>query len=235
MQTILTTDNEKIHKSREFGFYTVGIHLAPASLSGYNVCKWASKGCRLACLNTAGMGAFSTVQKARIDKTKRFFEERESFMLQLCLEIGKAKTKAVRLGLKLAVRLNLTSDIAWEDISFGGYQNIFAAFPDICFYDYTKSIQRVLSNKLPNYSLTFSRSETSKNHFACEVALKNGSNVAIPFAVKKGEPLPENYLGLRVIDGDKHDLRFLDGKSVVIGLRAKGKARKDLTGFVVNV
>jgi hypothetical protein len=232
---LLTIDNDKIKKSQDFGYLTVGIHLAPSSLSGNNACKWASKGCIAACLNSAGMGAFSTTQIARIAKTNYLFDRQSDFMAQLCKEIKSAQKKADKLGLKLAARLNLTSDIVWEAIPCDGFANIFEAFPSVQWYDYTKSLPRVMANKIANYHLTFSRSETSSSHLKCDIALANGFNVAIPFSTKKGEALPESYQGIPVIDGDLHDLRFLDGKSVVVGLRAKGKAKGEKSGFVVNV
>jgi hypothetical protein len=61
------------------------------------------------------------------------------------------------------------------------------------------------------------------------LALSNGMNVAAVF-----HKVPETYLGRTVINGDETDLRFLDPKGVIVGLKAKGKAKKDTTGFVVS-
>ena len=38
-----------------------------------------------------------------------------------------------------------------------------------------------------------------------------------------------------VINGDKTDMRFKDPVGVIVGLKAKGKARKDTSGFVIDV
>ena len=176
-----------------------------------------------ACLNKAGMGVYSTVQQARINRTKLFFQDRPNFMAQLAKEIKSAKKSAAKAGLKLLVRLNGTSDIAWEKIRVGDYRNLFEMFPDVQFYDYTKIVGRTVPE---NYHLTFSKSES--NDADVSVAIRNGLNVAVVF-----DKLPETYLGRPVVSGDDSDIRVNDPRGVVVGLKAKGPARKDLSGFVV--
>lgn len=228
---LLTTANAKIRKGEKIGFKTFGIHLAPASLSGFNVCKDASAGCAASCLNTAGMGAFSNVQLARIEKTRLFFKDKASFMAQLIKEITAAIKSAEKQGLTAVFRLNLTSDLPWEKIKFSGH-NIFDMFPQCCFYDYTKSPERMtafLAGEMPkNYHLTFSKSET--NGAIAESILKSGGNVAMVFR----KSLPSKWLGVDVINGDETDLRFLDGAGKIVGLVEKGKAKKDESGFVIE-
>ena len=104
---LLTTANAKILKGEKEGWMTMGIHLAPANLSGYNVCYWASRGCTDSCLNTSGHGAFSTVQAARIAKTKLLKENFDLFAAQLIKEIKAAVKSAAKKGMRLAIRLNL--------------------------------------------------------------------------------------------------------------------------------
>lgn len=248
---LLSKSNTKIMKGEAYGYLTLGLHLAPAWLSGYNVCPKASVGCAAACLNTAGMGKFSTVQKARIAKTKMFFEQREVFMFQLAKEIFNGKKAAVKAGLKLAIRLNLTSDIRWENTPVVGTNktmrnmvhgllghidapvtvpSIIALFPDVIFYDYTKLANR---GDIPtNYHLTFSKSES--NDVDVDTTLATERNIAVVFSTKKGKPLPKQYRGRPVIDGDINDLRFLDAPNSIVGLRSKGDAKKDTSGFVVD-
>ena len=238
MQKILTnpTANAKINKSTKKGFWTYGIHLAPAKLSGFNVCAWASKGCADACLNTAGRGRMTPIQESRIKKTKWFYNDRENFMLQLVKEIGNAIKLAVKKSQTPCFRLNLTSDLAWESQKFNGVK-LMEIFPDVQFYDYTKSFKRMCSfldkpfikgeAKFPsNYHLTFSRSET--NDTKCEMVLSMGGNVAVVFR----NQLPKTWKGFEVVNGDDNDLRFLDKQGVVVGLIEKGMAKKDSTGFV---
>ena len=233
-QTILTVANYKTLKGRVVGFETFGIHFAPANLSGYEVCHKRTKGCTLSCLNGAGMGAFSTTQTARKEKTKTFFEDRENFLDQLINhEIPNAIKKAEKKGLTAVFRLNLTSDVEWENVKFQG-ETIFEHFPNVQWSDYTKNLDR-LALQIPNYHLTFSRAETKWSQIQAEIALKKGFNVAFVFNTKKDQPLPKQYNGFKVIDGDENDLRFKDEKGVIVGLRAKGPAKKDKTGFVVNV
>ena len=228
---LLTTANAKIRKGEKIGFKTFGIHLAPASLSGFNVCKDASAGCAASCLNTAGMGAFSNVQQARIEKTRLFFKNKTIFLVMLWAEVTKAIRSASKKNLTAVFRLNLTSDLPWEKIKLNG-QSIFEAFPQVTFYDYTKSPERMtafLAGEMPkNYHLTFSRSET--NGAIAESILKSGGNVAMVFR----KSLPSKWLGAEVINGDETDLRFLDGAGKIIGLVEKGKAKKDESGFVIE-
>lgn len=229
---LLNSGNSKTVKGEESGFRTFGIHLAPATLSGHNVCFWASRGCKMACLNTAGRGAMSSVQTARINKTKFFFKDRFGFMEQLIKEISSAIKSATKAGLTPCFRLNLTSDIPWEAITHEG-KNIFQHFPHWQFYDYSKGFSRVakLSNSklAPNYNLTYSRSEETKDE-EIKALTDQGINVAVVF---RGE-LPKSYLGIPVVDGDKNDLRFLDPRGVIVGLIEKGLAKKDETNFVVD-
>lgn len=230
---LLTTNNAKIIKGEKHGFKSYILHLAPASLSGFNTCPKASLGCKTACLNTAGRGGMfkqgettNVIQKARIRKTKQFFLDRELFMLELYCDIKNAIKQSEKLGLTPVIRLNGTSDIIWEKIPLLGFKNIFEAFSNVQFYDYTKILKRDYS--IPNYHLTFSKSES--NDREVQKAIDNGVNVAIVF-----NQLPVHYYGVEVIDGDKNDLRFLDKTGVIVGLKAKGKAKKDNSGFVVHV
>jgi hypothetical protein len=229
---LLTTANAKIRKGEKLGFQTFGIHLAPANLSGFNVCKDASVGCAASCLNTAGMGAFSNVQLARIEKTRLFFKDKSLFMSQLIKEISSAVKSAQKKNLVSTFRLNLTSDLPWEKIKLNG-KNIFEMFLDCQFYDYTKTPERMtsfLAGEMPkNYHLTFSRSEN--NGAIAESILKSGGNVAMVFR----KTLPSSYLGAEVVNGDETDLRFLDGKGKIVGLVEKGKAKKDESGFVISL
>jgi hypothetical protein len=231
---LLTESNQKIKKGEKLGFFTVGLHLAPARLAGLdiNLCLWASKGCEASCLNTSGHGAFSTVQESRIRKTHFFWFAKYQFLKQLISEIEAAKRKSARKGLTLAVRLNLTSDVMWESIEDEFGKTIFDHFPGVIFYDYTKGrvrMENFLAGKFPrNYSLTFSRSESNERDVE-KISLKGG-NVAVVFRGK----LPEIYKGKKVISGDESDARFTDPSGVVVGLVQKGKAKQDESGFVVS-
>jgi len=234
---LLTTENAKTTKGESLGYLTAILYLAPSTLSGRNVCPHASEGCITSCLFSAGMGAFSNVQDARIAKTKAFFADPKGFVEDLAKDIEAAQRKAQREGLELCVRLNGTSDLPWENLGGQAGVCLMRRFPGVRFYDYTKNPARIrafLAGRMPeNYSLTFSRSECN-GEIALELA-KAGANVAVVFATKKGADLPKDWAGRPVVDGDLHDLRFLDGRGRIVGLRAKGKAKKDESGFVVTV
>jgi hypothetical protein len=227
---LLSIGNPKILKGMKQGYMTYILHLAPADVSGYNTCPKATAGCKTACLNTAGRGGMfkkgettNMIQQARIRKTKFFFEDRENFLATLKDDIRKAIKQAEKKGLIPVFRLNGTSDIAWE--KYGVIQE----FPNVQFYDYTKILGRKV-NGLANYQLTFSAADG--NDLDVRRAIKEGYNVATVFGIKKSQPMPETYEGMPVFNGDDSDLRFLDPKGVVVGLYAKGKAKKDTSGFV---
>jgi hypothetical protein len=223
---LLTMANAKTVKGEVLGFLTGILYLAPHWISGRNVCPLATDGCSAACLYSAGRGAYTNVQEARIRKTHEFFADRELFMRTLDNDIGALLRKAERMGLTPAIRLNGTSDIRWETIPVDGAENIMALYPTVQFYDYTKIPNR---RGLPaNYHLTFSRAESNADHI--QTALDHGMNVAVVFR----KELPETYLGLPVINGDVSDVRFNDPAPCIVGLKAKGKARKDTSGFVVD-
>lgn len=229
---LLGTKNAKTVKGEKLGYLTAITYLAPSDASGViNTCPSASKGCRAACLFTAGRGRMDSIMQARVDKTKFFANEQRAFLLQLKREIAAFVKSAARKGFKPCLRLNGTSDLPWESIKING-QSIIELFPDVQFYDYTKSatrIQKFLGGELPaNYHLTFSRSENTKDAFI-EYILKNGGNVAVVYS---GELPQKDFGGFDVINGDKTDLRFLDGKDKIVGLIAKGDAKKDKSGFV---
>ena len=233
--------NPKVAKNEKLGVLGGVLHLAPADLSGFEVCPMRSAGCTAACLHTAGNPAYmKNKNEARIKRTKAFFAEREAFMNLLVYEIWKMLNSADKQNLDLAIRLNGTSDIRWESVRFElfdwitektGVQvkglkkvTVFELFPDIQFYDYTKLHNR--KGVPSNYHLTFSLNETNR-----KFATKQDRNIAVVFAGK----LPENFLGRPVIDGDEHDYRPNDPQGVVVGLKVKGKGREDDTGFVVQL
>jgi hypothetical protein len=240
---LLSTGNPKTLKGQSVGYLTYILHLAPADLSGYNTCPKATAGCTAACLNTAGRGGMfkkgettNAIQKARIRKTKLFFEDRITFMNLLVKDIELAIKQAAKKDLIPVFRLNGTSDLSFEkyEVLRNGqsYTNIFAAFPEIQFYDYTKILGRKVKD-IKNYQLTFSAADGNDRDVDC--AMFDGYNVATVFGLKKTEPMPEFYMGAPVFNGDESDLRFLDPKGVVVGLYAKGKAKKDTSGFVKYV
>lgn len=223
---LLGTQNYKTVKGEKQGVITGILYLAPASISGWNVCPKASEGCKKACLYKAGRGGLNSAQLARIKKTEFYYNNRKEFIDLLRKDIKSLIKKAQNKNMIPAVRLNGTSDLNF--LTTG----IIEEFPQVRFYDYTKVLNRFYKSLPSNYSLTFSKSES--NQTEVETALKLGANVAVVFNTKKGQKLPETYLGYPVYDGDDTDLRFLDPKNVVIGLRAKGPAIKDKSGFVIE-
>ena len=223
MFKLLSTANPKIQKGTKMGYLSFILHLAPSTLSGKNTCPKATKGCIAACLNTAGRGGMfkkgentNMIQKARIRKTELFFNDRASFMEQLEADIRKGIKMAATLGLKPAFRLNGTSDLSVEK------WGIIEKFPTVQFYDYTKVLGRKVSH-LPNYHLTFSKADGNDADVA--KALELGMNVAAVY-----DELPEG-----MFSADETDLRFLDPKVGMIGLKAKGRAKKDYSGFVIRL
>ena len=240
---LLTKSSTKTLKGEKFGWDTHILYLSPHKQNrhGKNLCPKATAGCSAACLYTAGRGRFSTVQRARMNKTELFLTQRKWFLEKLYKELTNIDSKDAGaegivplLGAKRqCVRLNGTSDIPWENIKWKG-MNLFEHFHNLQFYDYTKDPKRVLNNKYANYHLTFSRSEENNN--TCLDILNTGNNVAFVFAkdtykdvINKGK-----FLKWDVIDGDESDLRFLDRNGVIVALKSKGDGNKDSSGFIIR-
>jgi hypothetical protein len=233
---LLTPDfaNAKTAKNAQFSQYESYIlHLSPANI-GFQflgrkgtLCPMASEGCMAACLNTAGRGRFNSIQESRLRKTLYFILFKDLFMSHLEKEISKLEAKAIKNGKRLVVRLNGTSDIQWENIKLGqSGLNIFQRFDMVQFYDYTKIVRRLEKGLPSNYYVIFSASESNDSDW--NKALSLGYNVAMVF-----NQIPERYNNVNVLNGDTHDFRFLDGqRGVIIGLKAKGKAKNDTSGFV---
>ena len=214
---LLTTRNKKLVKGEKFGYKTYGLSLSPYNQNsqGKNICPMASLGCASACLFGAGHGSMSNVIKGRTNKTEFFLANRQGFLNMLFIEIAQLELKHKLEKTKFAIRLNVTSDISWENFKLEATgKNIFESFPNVIFYDYTKNYLRFKKELPKNYSLTFSRSETN-DKIAMEL-LKTGINVAMVF-----DKIPTEYKGYKVIDGDISDTRFLDDKGIIVGLKYK--------------
>lgn len=229
---LLTVSSDaKTIKGEKYGFMTGILYLSPADISGHNVCAMADiAGCKKPCLNMAGRGVMSPVQAGRLNKTLAFFEMREKFMLKIADDVRKLVKRAAKKSLTPLVRLNGTSDIRWETIPVAGFPSIMAMFPDVQFYDYTK-----LSNRKdlpPNYDLTFSYSGLIGYQKYVKTAVANGMRLAVVFRERAN--IPETFLGMQCVDGDNSDIRHLDPKATVVALYAKGPAKKDASGFVVD-
>jgi hypothetical protein len=199
-----------------------GLTLAPAGMSGYQLCPWRSPECETACLGkTAGRSRFSNVQEARIRKTRILMEKPVEFFWQLYEELAKAEYKH---GSNFAFRSNVLSDIPWETIA----PEIYQFTPHN--YDYTKSFKRAMDSRREGFPVHLTLSYSGHNYDDCVQYLNAGGNVAVVFA----KDLPDRCMGTRVISGDENDARFLDPKGgYVIGLKAKGNI--DTTSpFVVS-
>lgn len=122
-----------------------------------------------------------------------------------------------------AIRLNVFSDIMWERVA----PEIFSSFPRTQFYDYTKHFKRMSKPRPPNYHLTFSLSEN--NEEKARQVLLAGFNISAVVDRTDG-----TLWGYPIIDGDEHDLRFLDPTPCVVGLKAKGSLRKAESGMVYH-
>jgi hypothetical protein len=233
VKNILTFNNAKTVKGEKYKYKTAILYLSPANTISHTltVCPLAElAGCKFACLNTAGRGQMNSVQAGRQRKTLLFFLDPELFMTLLKRNLVNAKKRALKEGYRLAVRLNGTSDIQWENTGLIDAIVTHGAVP----YDYTKIPKRLDKIKMSSYHLTLSYSRANKRYQdMVEKAMVTHPEVNVAVVFRK--ELPKTFLGREVICGDNTDLRFLDPKGVVIGLTAKGKAKKDTSGFVVDI
>jgi len=228
---LLTESSTKTVKGIQFGYLSQVLYFAPSDLSGVDLCPSASDGCRQACLVASGQLGLSSGIRATMARTLLFRFRPLMFWTGISEEIARGARKALRNGMGHSVRLNGTSDVPFEARKNGKpLKELMRLFPNTRFYDYTKLAGRCLPeyvarHGLKDYHLTFSFS--GENWKACQMLLERGVSVAVCFDLKKGEQLPETYKGYQVIDGDIHDLRFLDEKGVIVGLRYKLPKRKN--------
>jgi hypothetical protein len=251
---LMTVENDpKTSKGSKQGYLTGVQYLAPETQATQalgrpiNLCAYASAGCAESCLMTAGRGVFQNVRQARINRTVLFMNDRSGYWEKLIREIQALERKAHKRDMIPVVRLNGTSDILWEKtpviIGDDRANNIMELFPNVQFMDYTKyPYHKRPTESLPsNYDLTFSRSES--NEVEVLNNLWNDRRVAVVFSSKKDDPIPEvftvkadnQFVMMPVVNGDLSDLRFLDPQGVIVHLYAKGKAKKDTSGFVVQI
>lgn len=233
---LFSTDSPKAIKAEAYGYLNAIHYLAPSTMGGVgNLCSHASEGCIALCLgHYSGQASMvadlehgdNPTRKSRRDKAVLFMRERKAYIAALDKDITRLEHRAAKLGKLLCVRLNGSSDIAWERVA----PQLFANHPTVQFVDYTKNPSRMTANLPSNYWLTFSRSETNEAH--CVTVLNRGYNVAVVFAGDK----PDMWLTFPTIDGDTHDLRHLDQRGgYVVALTPKGrKAKHDTSGFVVR-
>ena len=212
----------KTAKGLQYNYLTGIVYLIP----DYEICP-ASKiaKCDIACLVSAGRGAFNSVKKARLNKTAIYKQFPIVFYELIKRDIRKLQAKGRKEGLDTCVRLNGTSDI--------DHSEFIKSLPEVQFYDYTKMASR---KSLDNYHLTFSYSGANPKYLKhVQTAIDNGLNIATVFSDSNH---PKSFLGLPVINGDDSDLRFLDykvnPKQCIVALYAKGQAKKDSSGFVVK-
>lgn len=230
----MVNNSSKHEKAYKFNEMVYTIYLAPAKSSGYEVCPGRTKNCTEACLSQSGRNIMDQgreiINGSRIKKTRLFFEEKEFFMRWIIKEINKSEQMAKDQEFRFSVRLNNTSDISPEDFELEGI-NILEIFPDIQFYDYTKVPERVqLLSKYDNYDLTFSYN--GQNMDTCKQMLSQGIRVAMVF-----DKVPDQYMGYKVVDGDKYDMRYLDPKDCIVGLKYKKVRNKlrDNNDFVIKL
>ncbi len=224
---LLSKANHK--QAKGAGYLSVGLTLTPRATgrAGRSFCSFATQGCAAACFADYNRLAWPRNKRVAVARTRLLTQNPEMFFLLLVNDLARENAHAERRRLGLVCRLNVVSDVPFEQ----EFPALFTRFPGVQFMDYTKDIRRVLNPARPrNYHLTFSRSE--RNEGECLRVLKAGGNVS---AVFRRPPFPHLFWGYRVIDGDANDLRFLDPSPCIIGLRAKGKgARVDRTGFVLD-
>lgn len=221
--------NAKTIKGQKKGFKTAILYLTPASGSGENVCAMAALAqCDAPCLNTAGRGAMSSVQIARLRKTLFYVQYRDEFLALLRKEIRRCVKSIEKSGYTPLVRLNGTSDIRWENYG------IPQEFPEVQFYDYTKLVNR--RNVPSNYDLTFSYSGVPLYRPIVDKAIAANMRIAVVFrnrkVVEEMLKVGQRFMGMEVVDGDDTDIRHIDPAGSVVALYAKGKAKYDTSGFV---
>ena len=232
----------KTVKGEKRGYLTGILYLSPHKMSGKNFCLFATPGCIGGCLNTAGRGHMDCVQIARLKRSAYMLTDKENFMLELYIRIQALIKRAENKDLIPCIRLNGTSDLRFENLKFNyndKKRTLMQIFKTVQFYDYTKFPLNTgrWDNLPPNYDLTYSLAENNQIQ-ALELLLAN-KRVAAVYDHKKELPEFQEFIynnksyKFPVLDADTSDLRFNDPGSYICGLKAKGKAKNDTSGFVL--
>lgn len=226
----LLSDGKSNAKTKKNSRPTKILYLHPSKIEGREMCPFASEGCRMGCLNTAGLGGvYPSIQEARINKTRYYVTNKMAFYDQLQKEINNF---AKRHAGEVAIRLNGTSDQPFVETLIVAQSRAIA--PNVIFYDYTKNPKKAGIRLLPSghkYIVTFSHSEKEDSLNNTLNVLNNGGISAVVF-----NKLPNEWNGYKVVDGDASDDLMIDLEpGTIIGLKAKGKAKKDQSGFVVQL
>jgi len=247
MFNLLTTGSPKTSKGEKLGWLTGILYMIPADLAGImnragkviSLCPNWSAGCKASCLVSAGRAGMgrallpnglpdNAIIRARQRRTELYLSDRESFIAQLCEDVDRLVRTAERKGMRAALRFNGTSDLPhWRLPRYGAMIESLVKSGRLVTYDYTKT-PKYLKSAPSWHDLTLSRSETNADSIGA--ALASGFKVAVVF----DRELPNSFLGYPVVSGDEHDLTFLHQGPIVLGLVAKGRAKKDNTGFVVR-
>lgn len=248
--TIISMGNPKLLKSRGVKVFSGVVHMLPAREYdrlrvaigwlplGVNACAFAGM-CKNLCINTTGRGhipmlsyaksAFkNNVEHGRFRRSHAFYTDRAAFIATLFKDMRRLVKNATKEGMIPALRLNGTSDIDWSR----DYPEVvgYAVGLGITLYDYTK--RPVTFDAESPVHHTYSVDVSPARVRRAVAYLQAGGNAAVVFATPKGQALPATWNGFPVVDGDLTDARFLDPRGVVVGLHAKGKAKRDRTGFV---
>lgn len=223
----LLTSNHKLDMATAHGWLAKGVSLLPGRKSGREFCPHRGA-CFRTCLDTAGHGASPVVEAARLWRSKLWIEAPEAYLGLLDREVGRHAEAAERRSLRACVRLNVFSDIAWEEEA----PDLFHSYPSVQFYDYTKSPERARASLRPgwppNYDLTYSWSENTTPWFASRF-LRDGGRVA--YVHREGSDMPPVIQRADHVDGDEHDLNFIHRPGVVQLLKPKGKLHTQHTRF----
>ena len=186
--------------------------------------------CVKECLISSGRGVFDNVIEGRKAKTDFYMNDRAGFIDQLKRELTNFEKLCNKTGVVPYVRLNVISDIQWELKANG---SIPQSFPNINFFDYSKIAKRL--GKTPkNYQLMFSYSQAPEYQNQVKTALKTD----VPISVVFYGPMPDVFLGKKVINGDNSDIENLKHKNCIIGLKYKIAKGQDVdpanSPFIVN-
>ena len=231
----------------------------------FDACPHRSEACSDLCLAFSGHGGISlSVASCRARRSLALLADRALFVRSLLWASGFAYRRALRLGLPFALRLNGTQELPWTeqwlsaslspaeaaalsilfcspiDCGIRTVPEALASVPSLALYDYAKTSlygrSGLLAMREAGIHTTASLAADREGGAARALdAIGAGFSLAVPFLIKKGEPLPQELLlsdgsreaRLFCIDGDGNDLRMLDPappsgfSGLCVGLRLK--------------
>jgi hypothetical protein len=220
------------------------LYLLPSDASGiWQTCRFATAGCRAACLAESGQMGMETrsgrkesghIYRGRLARLMFLGQNPQAFFRILVHELAALpRTKWSSKGFSLGWRPNGISDVPFETLVPWLFEDVISS--GVTPYDYTAwpSARRDRATSL--VYLVDSVKETHSDEDIDAMA-----RPVVVLDIKRGAPIPATWRGRPTVDADLSDARYADPDGTVRVLRYKhvatcSKADAMASGFVKPV